>query len=118
MNDTLATGNHMKKHLISLILLALSISNGWALTVRGAVSCGSWVKSSSTESWDKVVNQSRLVAYLSGLAVATKQDILEGTSNESIFLWVDNYCKKYPLDNIYDAGDLLFVELSMRTKTK
>ncbi len=108
----------MKKRLISLVFIALSISPSWALTVRGAVSCGNWVKSSSTEGWDRLVNQSRLVAYLSGLAVATKQDILEGSSNESLFLWVDNYCKKYPLDNIYDAGDLLFVELSMRAKNK
>jgi hypothetical protein len=101
-----------------LMFLALSINPALAVTIKGAISCGTWIKYGQTGGIDKAFREAKLLAYLSGLAVATNRDIFEGTSNDSIFLWVDNYCQKNPLEDIYDAGNYLFVELSTRNKTK
>lgn len=93
----------------------------------GASSCGEWVKESAIESaWEAddskpfsnkyVVEFSWLVGYLSGIAVSKQQDFLVGTTRESITLWMDSYCQKNPLDDTYDAANVLAKELAKRKR--
>jgi len=53
-----------------------------------------------------------LVGDLNGLAVATQVDFLKDTNIQSYFLWVDNYCKSYPLKDLSLAGFRLSLELA------
>jgi hypothetical protein len=41
-----------------------------------------------------LVVETGVLAFLSGWQARSNKDVFKGTSNESIFLWMDNYCKK------------------------
>jgi len=103
---------------IIICIFALHINPSWGLEYRGTVACGDWVKERKSEGLLTAVHQAILVGFLSGLALATDKDFLKGTTNESLFLWVDNYCQKTPLENIYMAGMLLSIELQKKNKNK
>jgi thioredoxin reductase len=111
--------SNMKTKLSALLcFLALSISSSWGLEYRGVVACGDWVKEKKKDSVVNAAHQAILVGFLSGIALATDKDFLRGTTNESLFLWVDNYCQKTPLENIYMAGMHLSIELQIKNKNK
>ncbi len=76
--------------------------------MRGVRSCGEWVRDRdiSDKSW--------LLGFLSGLAIGYQLNAIQGTDNESIYLWMDKYCRDKPLDNIADGSALLLAELAKR----
>ncbi len=95
--------------LVILILMLTSMELGArTIEVRGVRSCGEWVSDNKTLA---LGNQTWLLGYLSGIAVATRKQILSGTDNQSIYLWVDNYCRANPLQSLSDAGADLYFEL-------
>ncbi len=110
----------MLKSLIRTMLLALFTvaiaSNVYAVMVRGAPSCGSWVKNRADDSWLMRTEGSWLVGYLSGRASASNKDFLRDSNNDSLFLWVDNYCQANPLMDLDDAGIELSKELMKRAR--
>ena len=96
------------------LVLSATVFDAQAQTYRGAPSCGSWIS-------EKVVviragNERWLVGFLSGLAAVSNKDFIKGTDNESIFLWVDNYCQANPLKDVFDAGIMLATELIKQKK--
>ena len=102
----------IKKTLLStlaLLYFGFAISSAQAVLIRGDRSCGYWISSKGGP--QQVVNETWFVGYLSGIALESDKDFLRGTDNESLFLWLDNYCTKNPLKFISDGGDLLFLEL-------
>ena len=57
-------------------------------------------------------DQQELVSgYLSGRAGVSGGDFLKGTDNDSIFLWLDNYCRANPQMDLEQAGIDLAREL-------
>lgn len=83
----------------------------------GARSCGDWLKYKPTgedKAWPRMVAESWLVGYLSGIAVGVGKDALKGASASSLFVWMDNYCQANPLDDIDDGGNKLYFELAKR----
>jgi hypothetical protein len=75
-------------------------------------SCGKWL-----------VNRERHVFYLdgmwvlgyaSGIAVANKRNLLQGTDGEGVWAWMDNYCRTHPLENMLAVADALVWELSAK----
>lgn len=83
--------------------------------LRGTRSCGEWVKQhQGTDTWSSLAQESWFVGFLSGLSVAQQKDFFSATDNESLFLWVTNYCKTHPLDDIGNAGIALAHELNSR----
>lgn len=110
----------MKAKLIALGLaaaMAVACSSASAqATTMGARSCGLWVKHRSEKSISEAAARSWLVGYLSGLAVASNIDTLKNAESESLFLWVDNYCKTNPLKSIGEAGLELHFELATGKK--
>ena len=80
----------------------------------GNPDCGKWVANSksipSMRSW--------LLGYLSGLNSGVgnpKNDALSKiNSAEQIFLWMDNYCAKNPLQSVSTGGNQLFYELEKK----
>jgi hypothetical protein len=87
-----------------------------ASEIREAKDCGEWLR--ERQSKEKHAEQSWMLGYLSGLAVGTKRDFLRGTSSEALKLWVDNYCKVNPLNNLGVAGAELAKELIKQKNPK
>jgi hypothetical protein len=105
----------MKKRMFTVLAaLCFAASTANAVTVVGATSCGTWVKDRRSDDWPQLVDKAWLVAYLSGIAVNSHKDYLAGSDNDSLSLWVDNYCAANPLDGLDDAGLALSRELIKR----
>ena len=100
----------------SSLLLSATAFEAQAVTILGSRSCGTWVSERSLKSLGALVNETWLVGYLSGLAYGSDKDFLKGTDNESLFLWVDNYCRANPLKTTFEAGETLHLELIKQKK--
>lgn len=105
----------MKKKIALTLLASIAISSSsYAVNIRGASSCGKWVKDRNERVFSP--SQAWLVGFLSGLAIGTDRDVVRvELDNDSIYLWMDNYCKANPLKDISDGGMNLAVEV-MRKK--
>jgi len=103
------------KKLIAVIVLGLmltgvaSTASAVAVFITGSTSCGVWVNSRTNNT--AVQWMGWFEGYLSGLSMGTKKSALEGTDNQSIFLWMDNYCRANPLKDVKAGGQVLFWEL-------
>jgi hypothetical protein len=111
MNKTIYT-------LLTIIFLSCITTNANAIKMKGGVvGCGKWIAyrenktpDMSDESLGRLYT-AWILGFLSGSAVQTNKDILKNTDNESLYLWIDNYCRANPLKFIPDASDALFEEL-------
>jgi hypothetical protein len=100
---------------LTCLVLSATTSEAQAVMTRGAPSCGKWIAEKGNgpmrggyEWW--------LLGFLTGVAVSSDKDFLRGTDNESIYLWVDNYCSSKPLSSVTEAGDRLSEELIKQKK--
>lgn len=106
----------LKRLTLAMMALLLAAHAAQALTIRGARSCGDWVqgrtadRNTHAEAW--------LVGYLSGRAAASGVDILKGTDNPSLFLWMDNFCRAQPLKDIEDGASDLVPELARKARNR
>ena len=83
-----------------------------AVAIRGAQPCENWIRNRQNRySNESLLETIWLVGYLSGIASAIGKNFIAGTDNDSISLWVDNYCKTNPSGNSGDAGESLAREL-------
>jgi len=96
---------------ISLLFCFSSVAQN--VTVLGTYSCGFYVKSrelgsTSPPSW--------VLGFLSGANVYKPQrvDLLKSVDHDSLFLWMDKYCKENPLEFIEDGAKLLLNELQKK----
>ena len=70
--------------------------------------------------WLQRPNKTWLIAYLSGLnygsmnASITNKDALKGLSPGQIYLWMDNYCKANPLEDVAVGAWALYVDLATK----
>ena len=101
---------------LTCLVLSATVFDARAITIRGAESCGIWVKERQEKKISTFIHQRWLAGYLSGIAVGNGKDVLKGTDNESIFLWMDNYCQANPLKDIADGSEVLFLELVKQKK--
>lgn len=106
-----------------LILAAFAVSavfnsagtHAQTVTARTS-SCGVWAK----ERGDKTDGYQKawLIGYLSGLSAATGVEFWrkDGHSldNESVFLWMDKYCRENPLKLISNGARELFIEHTLK----
>jgi hypothetical protein len=58
-----------------------------------------------------LISKSWFLGYLSGRADESGKNLLKGTDNDSIFLWLDNYCRANPGKSLENAGAELAREL-------
>ena len=103
--------------LLAGFLLSLNLFAS-AVDVRGSRSCSKWVEekrlANSTKEMNKVpllITKTWFLGYLSGRADESGKNFLKGTDNESIFLWLDNYCHANPDKSLENAGLALAREL-------
>ncbi len=111
----------MKILMILLLCCSLLAANvvSAATDSRGSRSCRKWTEERrQAEGQDKLnkmpilITKSWFLGYLSGRASRASQDLLNGTDNESIFLWLDNYCSERPQQDLDSAGLALELELA------
>lgn len=81
----------------------------------GAIDCGEWVKS-QLRTPPHQANRAWLLGFLSGLNQDKfyKDALSKVSSATQIFLWMDNYCKNNPLEQVSDGTYELFNELMKR----
>jgi len=89
-----------------------------AIEIRGSRSCSKWAEEKRMENSSREMNRipvlitkNWFLGYLSGRADESGKDFLKGTDNESIFLWLDNYCRANPDKNLESGGIALAREL-------
>jgi len=89
-----------------------------AVEIRGARTCGKWIDEKSTANSVHEMNRipilitrSWFLGYLSGRADQSGKNFLKGTDNESIFLWLDNYCRANPNQTLDSGAAALSREL-------
>jgi len=103
-----------------LLLLACCLAQPvFGQTTFGTRDCGQWMKRTDSVA-TKSHNESWLVGFMSGLSTMywigveknNKHDPLEKVNSaEQLFLWMDNYCNKNPLNRVSQGGLALFMEL-------
>lgn len=108
----------MKLLLAGLIATGMCAASGVQAatgdyTVIGVPDCGAWIKEPSRE------DKKWLVGYLTARnldnAIETKTNVLEKLdSAQQAFLWMDNWCKKNPLEDVGTGASTLFYELMLK----
>jgi hypothetical protein len=98
--------------LLSLHLFAAGVE------LKGSRSCSKWIEekrlANGAHEMNKVpvlITRSWFLGYLSGRADASGRNFLKGTDSDSIFLWLDNYCRANPDKDLDTAGIDLAREL-------
>lgn len=98
--------------LLSLNLFASAVE------IKGSRSCSKWMEekraANSAREMNKIpilITKSWFLGYLSGRADESGKNFLKGTDSESIFLWLDNYCRANPNKNLDNGGIDLAREL-------
>lgn len=89
-----------------------------AVEIKGVRTCGKWFEekraANSTKEMNKIpvlITRSWFLGYLSGRADQSGKNFLKGTDSDSIFLWLDNYCRDHPQMELDTAGIDLAREL-------
>jgi hypothetical protein len=103
--------------ILAACLLSLNLFAS-AVEIKGARSCSKWLEekrlANSAKEMNKIpvlITKSWFLGYLSGRADASGRNFLKGTDSESIFLWLDNYCRANPDKNLDQGGIDLAREL-------
>lgn len=101
----------MRIRLLALVCLALAapaVAEG-----RAARSCRKWAEERSLAEgkadMNKIpvlISKAWFLGYLRG-----RGELAGGFDDESIFLWLDNYCRDHPADDLAGAGLALQREL-------
>lgn len=98
--------------LLSLNLFAAAVE------LKGSRSCSKWMEekriANSSKEMNKIpvlITRSWFLGYLSGRADASGRNFLSGTDSDSIFLWLDNYCRANPDKDLEHGGIELAREL-------
>jgi hypothetical protein len=81
----------------------------------GADSCATWTRNSKN-SFSETTQILWVEGFMSGLARRTRRDLLRNIDKEALETWMDDYCRKHPLDRVLDAMAPLWLELLQRQK--
>ena len=106
----------MKKLFIVFLLTSNLLQTANAAEIRGAPSCGTWIEERPQQNFRAISVEAWLVGFLSGIAAASNEDILHGTDNASLFLWMNNWCRANPLKDVFDGATALTRELKRKSK--
>lgn len=104
----------MNKQFVILLVGLMFSTGASALVVVGDRGCGVWVKDREEKGFAEGLDKSWLNGFLTGIAVSAQVDFLKDSNAESNYLWIDNYCKTNPLDDLSLAGAKLASELKKR----
>lgn len=95
--------------LLMFVFAFVFFANSNAEAASGSASCRSWSVFATEEIRHEY--EAWLYGYLAGIAHGMELNFMAGTEQKQIILWMDQYCKKKPLDYISDGGNVLANEL-------
>ena len=107
------------RRLVLLLLACCLAQPVFGQVSFGSRDCGHWIKRTDSVT-AKVVTEAWLTGYLSGLNWMHSVNDPKGkipdplnkvNSAEQMFLWMDNYCRKNPLNSASTGAQDLFIEL-------
>lgn len=108
----------MKLRATLLLLLAVGFSSvceaGQGIAIKASIPCPDWTKWRTT-SGTFAAGEFWVFGYLSGIAIGTNVNFLDGVGTNAIEAWMDNYCKGHPLDTVADGAKNLAIELARRS---
>ena len=110
----------MRMLMLALLTVGfLFFSNAEAkVVVTHRFGCGQWIEARNGKGVAAHVVENWVDGYLSGLAVGSNTEFWrKGGSRldkESVYLWIDNYCRANPLKTTVEAGSALFKEHTTR----
>lgn len=105
-----------KKYLpiIFLFISQFTATSAEAVSLLGNRSCGVWIEARKEDAMMARVHETWLVGFLSGIAFTSNINFIPGTDNSSIYLYIDNYCRKNPLSGLAAGAESLFFELKIK----
>lgn len=94
-------------------LFALSVAQpASSQTAIGLVDCGKWVQARTQGTAPML--ESFLQGYMNGLSRGSRIEFWtaggQQVSAAQVFLWMDNYCRRSPLSNVYEGASALLNE--------
>ena len=104
---------------VALLFLTTQIAaQEQAVLGQGNVSCGSWLNDRKGDD----AQASSKIAWVLGYVTAFNQygskpegDVSEGKKTEEMMVWIDNYCRDHPADNVHRASAALVDEFRQKT---
>jgi len=85
------------------VLAAPIAAEGQAVLGQGNVSCSSWLENHTSDD----ARGAWILGYITGFnqyGSKSESDVSEGTTTEKMMVWIDNYCRNHPADNLYRAS--------------
>ena len=84
--------------------------------IEGSVDCGSWVEGRTRET--SVVIEAYLIGLINGLTLGHQVEFWRAgpsatsLSRESVYLWMDGFCRQNPLNGVVQGAIALYQERS------
>jgi hypothetical protein len=100
----------MRKIILVVAVMTFTPAHAQIATM-GAHSCGQWVAVSAENSVETLNARNWLIGYMSGIAIGSGRNILNGVDPETIYEWMDNYCRENPSSNTANGGTDLYFQL-------
>ena len=100
------------------VLTARIAAQEQAVLGQGNVSCSSWLENHKSDDVQGVARTAWILGYITAFnqyGSKPERDISEGKNTEEVMVWIDNYCKQHPADNVYRASAALVDEFRQKT---
>ena len=95
-----------------VVLLALITPRTYAQHVEGILDCGLWIAARKTN--DAAALEHFLLGLLNGISLGSNVEFWRARglpiSREQAYLWMDGYCAKNPLKEVYEGAFALMSE--------
>ena len=101
----------MKQLILTIALLLISSSSTAGPKVHGNKACGIYIEQYDARGVNKAINTMWLKGYLTGRNYADDGQRGKDFDDDSMSLWVYNYCKENPLENTSAAAKGLAAKL-------
>ena len=85
-----------------------------AVLGQGNISCSSWVESRGNDNPLAATRTAWVLGFITAFnqyRIKPQADVSGGKNTEVLMARIDDYCKRHPLDNLYNASAALVDEL-------
>ncbi len=105
----------IKQVLIIWVFVTSLVQPVFGAMTYGVRDCGGWINRGKND-YERLAVEGWLSGYMTGLSImrelnGKKDNPLGKVSADQIYLWMNNYCQKNPLNDLVDGGSDLFLEL-------
>jgi hypothetical protein len=99
----------------AVVAAACCTAQAHIVQMRGAPSCAAWLAQRPA---DAQAPQAWLLGYVSGMAQQFDKNLPADATEEAIFGWMDDYCKRNPQQSVALGGYMYFGKLRGDGKLK